>query len=203
MGRGRRIGHRQQPDPPLSFQAGAGTGKGRTAVSFYGEFTQKIDGKGRVSIPVDFRRALEQGDPDWTDGLRPRVRIVYGDPRRKFLECYTISAIREVEAQIRALPRGSQTRRLAEQFMISGSDTCEVDNDGRIVLSQKLRDRIRLRDGYGANETADALFAGTLDTFQIWRPDDYEDDKAARIAAMADDLPPDVDVLTLLPALGG
>jgi MraZ protein len=54
-------------------------------VSFYGEFTQKIDGKGRVSIPVDFRRALEQGDPDWAPGGRPRVRIVYGDPRRRFL----------------------------------------------------------------------------------------------------------------------
>ncbi|MFA5539249.1 MAG: division/cell wall cluster transcriptional repressor MraZ [Gemmobacter sp.] len=165
-------------------------------MSFSGEFTQKVDGKGRVSIPADFRRVLEQGDPDWTDGLRPRVRIVHGDPRRKFLECYTISAIREVEAQILALPRGSQKRRLLEQVMVIGSDTCEVDADGRIVLNQRLRDRIGMGGG------GDAIFAGALETFQIWRPDDYEADRDARIREALESLPDDMDVLTLLSGEG-
>ena len=79
-------------------------------MNFYGEITQKVDGKGRVSIPADFRRVLELGDPDWTPGNRPKVRVVWGDPRRKYLECYTISAIRRVEAGILKLPAGSQKR---------------------------------------------------------------------------------------------
>ena len=40
---------------------------------FRGEIVQKVDGKGRVSIPAAFRRVLEQGDPEWTEGLRPEL----------------------------------------------------------------------------------------------------------------------------------
>lgn len=166
-------------------------------MNFHGEFTQKVDGKGRVSIPADFRRVLERGDPDWREGLRPRVRIVYGDPRRKFLECFTISAILEVEAQIQALPRGTPRRRLLEQVMIAGSDSCEVDPDGRIVLSARVRARIALPDG------GDAVFAGALDTFQIWTPAEWETDKTQRFEAALADLPADADVLTLLDPLPG
>jgi MraZ protein len=163
-------------------------------VNFYGEITQKVDGKGRVSIPADFRRVLEAGDPDWTPGARPKVRAVWGDPRRKYLECYTISAIRKVEAGILKMPAGSPHRVVLEQFMITGSDTLEVDNDGRIVLNQKLRDRINLsKDG------GDAVFAGTLQTFKIWRPEDYEADKAEKLAAALAALPEGADVLTLMP----
>ena len=45
---------------------------------FRGEGIHKVDGKGRVSIPVLFRRVLESGDPDWTEGLNPNAVIVYG-----------------------------------------------------------------------------------------------------------------------------
>jgi MraZ protein len=161
-------------------------------VHFCGEFTQKVDQKGRVSVPADFRRVLEKGDPEWREGLRPRVRIVWGDPRRMFLECFTIEAIREVESQIAALPRGSATRRLLEMVMVSGSDSCEVDPDGRIILGQRLRERAGLAEG------GDAVFAGALDTFQIWRPDAWEADRAQRLAAAFAELPADADVLTLL-----
>ena len=192
----RRIGQWQLPDPPFSFSGlgarnGGNEGAGR-AVNFYGEFTQKIDGKGRVSIPADFRRVLERGDPDWCEGKRPRVRIVYGRPGAKFLECYTIDAITEVEARIRTLPEHSKARRRLEIVMITGSDTCDVDSDGRIVLAPKLRDRIGLAEG-------EAVFAGTLDTFQIWTPADFEADKAALLAELEDDLPDDADILSLLP----
>jgi MraZ protein len=167
-------------------------------VSFYGEHTLKVDGKGRVSIPAEFRRVLESGDPAWTEGLRPRVRIVHGDPRRKFLECYTIASFQRVEAGIRALPPGTSARLLLEQFMITGSDTCEVDNDGRIVLNQRLRDRIALPEKGG-----DAIFAGTLETFKIWMPDDYAADRDAKVAAALAALSDGADVLTLLPPVPG
>jgi MraZ protein len=167
-------------------------------VSFYGEHRLKVDGKGRVSIPADFRRVLEAGDPAWTEGLRPRVRIVYGDPRRKFLECYTIRSFQRVEAGILGLPPGTRNRLLLEQFMITGSDTCEVDADGRIVLNQRLRDRIALPEGGG-----EAVFAGTLETFKIWMPQDYEADRDAKVAAALAELEDGADVLTLLPPAPG
>ena len=80
MGRGRRIGQWQQPDPP--FPSLDNKKDGDDVRRFRGEGHHKVDGKGRVSIPASFRRVLESGDPDWTDGLNPNLVIVYGDHRR-------------------------------------------------------------------------------------------------------------------------
>ena len=52
---------------------------------FRGEGLQKVDAKGRVSIPALFRRVIEACDPNWCDGLPPELVIVYGDSRRNFL----------------------------------------------------------------------------------------------------------------------
>ena len=67
---------------------------------FRGEGIHKVDGKGRVSIPVLFRRVLESGDPDWTEGLNPNAVIVYGGITQKYLEVYTQKAINEVDSKI-------------------------------------------------------------------------------------------------------
>ena len=58
-------------------------------LSFTGEHTQKVDGKGRMSIPADFRRVLESQDPDWTDGLNPRMYLLYGDHLKKELHLHS------------------------------------------------------------------------------------------------------------------
>lgn len=162
---------------------------------FRGEFHQKVDTKGRVSIPALFRRVLEAGDPDWTDGLRPKLVIVYGDHRRKYLECYSIEAIQEVDEKIGHLPRGSVERRMLERMMHGQSHPTEVDEDGRIILPQKLREKIAL-DGEG-------FFIAAGDTFQIWKPETYEAEEISRTEAFLEDLPDDFDVLSLLPNTEG
>ncbi len=67
---------------------------------FRGESHNKVDAKGRVSIPASFRRVLEAGDPTWKSGENPELVIVYGDHRRSYLECYTMQAIEEVDDKI-------------------------------------------------------------------------------------------------------
>ncbi|MCV2881318.1 division/cell wall cluster transcriptional repressor MraZ [Actibacterium sp. XHP0104] len=161
---------------------------------FRGESHHKVDAKGRVSIPALFRRVLEAGDPDWTDGLRPQLVIVYGDHRRKFLECYTIEAIDEVDGKIADLPRGSMQRRMLERLFHGQSYPTEVDGDGRLVLPQKLRDKIGL--------DKEAFFIASGDTFQIWNPETYETEELAKTEAWLDDLPDDFDPLTLLDGAG-
>lgn len=133
--------------------------------SFRGEFHLKVDGKGRVSIPADFRRVLELSDPNWSPGQRPNFVIVFGDEQRHFLECFTMKAIAEVEAKIARIPRGTPRRRKLERCISSLSQKCEVDNEGRIVLAQRLRDKLGLE--------TEVLFAATLDTFQIWKKETY------------------------------
>ena len=157
---------------------------------FRGESHHKVDAKGRVSIPALFRRVLEAGDPDWKEGLRPQLVIVYGDHRRKFLECYTVEAIDEVDAKIDALPRGSQARRMLERLIHGQSFPTEVDSDGRLVLPQKLREKIAL--------DKEAFFIASGDTFQIWQPETYEQEELSKTEAWLDDLPDDFDPLSLL-----
>jgi MraZ protein len=161
------------------------------ADSFRGEFHQKIDAKARVSIPAPFRRALEAGDPG--QGINPRVVIVYGGDRA-FLECYSLDEMTKVERRIARLRMGSPERRYLEHNMITLSQTLEIDSDGRVVLNQRVREKIglaNLRDG------SDAVFAGTLDKFQIWRREDYVAQKAS--IPVQEILAEGEDMLTLLP----
>jgi transcriptional regulator MraZ len=145
-----------------------------------------MDAKGRVSVPVQFRRAMEEG----LDGRRPELHIVYGDPRRKFLECYTPESFAEVEAKIDAMPRGDKTRQTLQYHLISQSYSTEIDSDGRLILPQKCRDKARLE--------SEALFVATGDTFQIWNPQIFETEREAEMREAIEALPPDVDILALL-----
>jgi MraZ protein len=162
---------------------------------FRGESHQKVDAKGRVSFPALFRRVLESGDPDWKEGLRPQMVIVYGDHRRKFLECYTIDAITEVDAKIDNLPRGSEGRRVLEHMINGQSLPTDVDKDGRLVLPQKLREKIGL--------DKEAFFIASGDTFQIWKPETYEGLQLTKTSAWLDSQPEDFDPLSLLDAVQG
>jgi len=157
---------------------------------FRGESHHKVDGKGRVSIPALFRRVLEAGDPNWTEGLHPELVIVYGDHRRKFLECYTMQAIDEVDAKIAALPRGGMERKMLERLFHGQSYPTTVDETGRIVLPAKLRAKIELED--------EAFFIAAGDTFQIWKPETYETDELSRTEAWLDQLPEGFDPLIYL-----
>ena len=157
---------------------------------FRGEHHQKVDNKGRVSIPAQFRRVLEAADPNWKTGEAPEFVIVYGDHRRNYLECYTIEAIEEVDDQIAEMPRGSVERRMLERLINGQSQQTTVDETGRLVLPAKLRNKIDLE--------GEAFFIATGDTFQIWKPETYEAEELAKTEAWLEDFPEDFDPLTLL-----
>ncbi|UWQ80426.1 division/cell wall cluster transcriptional repressor MraZ [Leisingera sp. S132] len=162
---------------------------------FRGESHHKVDTKGRVSIPASFRRVLEAADPNWQPGLNPELVIVYGDQRRKFLECYTIEAIEEVDAKIDQLPRGSMQRKMLQRMFHGQSFPTNVDETGRLVLPAKLRQKIDLE--------AEAFFIAAGDTFQIWKPETYEQEELAQAEEWMDDLPEGFDPMEFLDGAGG
>jgi MraZ protein len=135
-----------------------------------------------VSIPASFRRVIQEGDPDWKDGLPPRLIIVYGGRTRTYLEGFTIEAMNEVDEKIAKHPRGSAQRKAMERLYSAQSMETEVDPTGRIVLPAKLRDKLGL-DGM-------ARFVASGDTFEIWNPDTYD---AMVETDIHDELDPDVD----------
>lgn len=148
------------------------------AARFRGESTHKVDAKGRVSIPAAFRRVLEEGDPDWTTGLFPTLILVYGGTGRKFVEGYTVEAMRDLEARIENMTLGSKKRRYMEHAFLTQSQQVQVDPTGRLVLTQKVRDK--------SGVSTEAVFAATGTTFQIWAPKAHAE-HAARMEEWFDD----------------
>lgn len=168
--------------------------------AFRGEFYQKVDSKARVSIPASFRRVLEAGDPSF-DGGRPKVVMVYGGggTERKYVECYTVTEMRKLEQKIRRLPLGSAQRRALERNFITLSQVVEVDDDGRIVLPPKVRERMGL-SVEGSKDSGEACFAGALDTFQLWNRTAYDVEMTELEKNIEFDLADGADLLSLLPA---
>lgn len=158
---------------------------------FRGSDTFKVDAKGRVSIPAPFRRVIEASDPDWREGLRPNIVIVYGDARQDWLEVYTMRAIEEIDEQIEDMQRGSAERLLLEERMYGQSSETQIDEDGRLVLPQRLREKIGL--------TSEAFFISAGDYFKIWKPEVYGEKAGRRASRLADQYPEDFDPRSLLP----
>lgn len=156
-------------------------GRGTVERRFQGESLNKVDGKGRVSIPVKFRRVLQNSDrKSATAGAPPRLYIAYGDKTKKYLECLSGDAFDEIDAMIQATPRGTPARVLLENFYYKKCDETSVDDTGRLVLPVAAREKIALAE--------EALFQGMGDKFHILNPDD---------AARADE-----DIDALMAALG-
>lgn len=148
---------------------------------FRGESVHKVDQKGRVSVPAPFRRVLEEGDPDWTEGLNPNFVIIYGRPGRACLEGYSIRAVGEIDDMIAQLPRFSPEREIIERFINTRSVYAQVDENGRMILPAKLREMIGLE--------GEALFAGMGDKFQIWTPEGFAADEARMAEKIAGEDP--------------
>lgn len=132
---------------------------------FRGESTCKVDAKGRFFLPPSFRRAVEASDPNFQPGQRPELVIVYGDERRDFLEGYTIEAMDALDAKISRL-RNSDLKEELLQLYSSNVSPTEVDNEGRVLLSPKAREKL-------GSETEIALIAWG-ETFRIWPNEAYE-----------------------------
>jgi len=146
---------------------------------FQGESRNKVDGKGRVSIPVKFRRVLQNCDKDYAPGGAPRLYIAYGDPNKSYLECLSGDAFDTIDAMIQAQQQGSKLRRALSYLYYTKCDATSLDDTGRLVLPQAARDKIGLSD--------EALFEGHGDKFHIMNPTDSaseEDTIAALLAEM-------------------
>ena len=165
--------------------------------AFRGEINQKVDAKARVSIPATFRRILEAEDPACTGGARPRFVLVYGG-ERPFLEGFSIAQMARMEKRIARMPEGSKPRQYLERNMIVRSQVVEIDDDGRIVLPVKGREKLAITaDDLKAG--LEAIFTGTLNRFQIWKGDTYAGDGADEPTLDPEDLPEGADMLSLLP----
>lgn len=156
------------------------------AEAFRGEFYQRVDAKGRVSIPAAFRRILEADDPQTADPPRPRVYMIYGGTNRNFVECYTKAGADALADEIALMDEGSDEREQVEFDLLSCSVMVEVEPDGRIVLPPRVREKIGLTGADFAGD--DAAFQGRANRFRLYRKEAYEASVAQRPNAGVDAL---------------
>ena len=87
---------------------------------------------------------------------------------KKCLEGYSISSINEVDDLVAFLPRYSREREILERMLNAQSSYAQIDDNGRLVLSSRLRKLIDVE--------SEAIFIGMGDKFQIWEPAAYRID---------------------------
>ncbi|MEM7523291.1 MAG: hypothetical protein AAF360_05965 [Pseudomonadota bacterium] len=131
---------------------------------FSSSATNKVDGKGRVSIPAPFRKVL-QGEETPILFLMPEVR---GKPA---IEGFGLSHFEKLaDAAGEMNPLSPEYDAIAD--VVAGQAVqLPLDDTGRIVLPAELREMTGITDS--------AFFIGRFKTFQIWRPETYAAGKGA------------------------
>lgn len=123
---------------------------------FRGSSPAKIDDKGRLKIPTDFRRFLEERyGPDLF------VTSVIGDSAL----LYPLQVWEEVEARLSAIPSADPVkRRYLERVNYYGQQV-QLDVQGRLLIPQILRE--------SAGMNGDVVVTGQLDHLVVWNRDRF------------------------------
>jgi MraZ protein len=116
-----------------------------------GSTITKIDAKGRLKLPSDFRRTLEDG---W--GRDVFVTSVHGDVAL----LYPLPVWEEHESRLLALPRTDRTRQAYLHRVSYYGQQGRLDAQGRLVIHPVLRE--------AADVSGEVVVSGHLDHLQIW-----------------------------------
>lgn len=122
-----------------------------------GSTVATIDGKGRLKVPTEFRRQLEE-----RYGAEFFATSVLGD---KAL-LYPLPVWEEIEARLAALPSTDPIRqRYLERVNYFGAQL-RLDAQGRLVLPPILRDRAAM--------TGEVVVSAQIDHLELWNRERFE-----------------------------
>ena len=127
---------------------------------FVSTFTNKIDAKGRVSVPASFRAVLER------DGYAGGI-YCYPSLDAPALDAGGERLAGKIDALLNDLTPYSEERDELSVALYGDVQVLSIDGDGRIVLPEGLRQHAGLQ-----NRVA---FVGLGDKFQIWEPERFEE----------------------------
>ena len=135
---------------------------------FLSTFTNKVDKKGRVSVPASFRSVLSKQD---FAGI-----VVYGSFINDCIEGCGMDRIEKLSESIDMLDPFSEERDAFATTILGGSIQLPFDSEGRVLLPESL---LTL-----SNVSERAVFVGKGKTFEIWEPEAYKryEDRARTLA---------------------
>ena len=113
-----------------------------------GEYSHSIDAKGRIIIPAKFRTELGE-------------RFIVTKGFDGCLYGYSLDEWKAIEEKVKTLPlvTGKDARNFT-RFFFSSAIECELDSQGRILISQGLREHAALEK--------DIVIIGVSSRIEIW-----------------------------------
>ena len=125
---------------------------------FISSYENKIDKKGRVSVPATFRSYLN------TMGYNGFIS--YPSFNHPALEACSQDRIEKLSSSIDSLNPFEEKRDYFATSVLSESESHQFDTEGRVSISEKLLNHAKIKNN--------VLYVGLGRTFQIWEPTNFE-----------------------------
>jgi MraZ protein len=123
---------------------------------FRGSSPTRVDEKGRLKVPADYKRLLEDGGKEFyitsTDGKRAQI--------------YPMKEWEKKEEVLAQIPASNPARRKFLDATSYYGQTVEADQQGRLLLPQVLRDAAKL--------TGDVVVLGQMKILEIVNHDEFK-----------------------------
>jgi MraZ protein len=120
---------------------------------YLGSYLHQIDEKGRLNLPVSFRRDTAE---------RPLVLVQVAE---NALTLYPEPAWAEVEVRLREMLRLQPQARPFVLGVTANAVEVTPDKQGRILVPQRLQDAVGI--------AGPTLVVGAIDRIELWNPDRF------------------------------
>lgn len=117
---------------------------------FLGEYTHSLDSKARLTIPAKFRAAFAAG------------LVVTRNPADQSLLIFPQTEWEKLAEKVSALPLTDPRSAAFRRAVFSAAEDLEPDGQGRILLSQRLREH--------AGIETDVVITGQNKFLELWSP---------------------------------
>lgn len=124
---------------------------------FLSSFENKVDKKGRVSVPASFRQALSQ---EAFQGI-----VLFRSYKSDTLEGCGLSRMERLSDSIDEMEQFSEDQDDLLATIFADAHQLAFDADGRVMLPKALMEHAKVTDR--------VMFVGRGGTFQIWNPSDF------------------------------
>jgi MraZ protein len=125
---------------------------------FLSSYENKLDKKGRVSVPASFRSHLSS--------LGYNGFVTYPSFNHDALEACSQDRIERLSSTIDSLNPFEEKRDFFATSVLSESISLQFDSEGRVLISEKLLSHAKVKNNI--------LFVGLGKTFQIWEPKTFD-----------------------------
>ena len=122
-------------------------GKGGERIVLIGEYEHSLDGKGRLIMPAKLREDMGE-------------RFIITAGLDGCLFGFSLTEWNKFEDKLKALPITNKNARTFVRFFLSGATECELDKQGRFLITGKLREN--------ANLEKDVTLIGAGTRIEIW-----------------------------------